>query len=231
MRLVCQLGLAALLISFILLSACASVHNSPEAKTVEGETVDGLNVSAIQVNDSGEEPFLLLTVTFENKSDKWIRVASVDTPMSEEVASKISIVVGNDLIDWGKAQAAKKELNEHNEKMTQLGLAVVGAAVAVGSAANGNQNGAAAGLATMGVAQGWAAGSAISKARANAMNAKWVPDDHLLAPFSIPGRGFMRKWILYNVPVGVRFKELPVKVTMVDGKVTTLNMKVGYGNK
>ncbi len=211
----------------VLLSACASVHNSEQAAVIGGEAIDGLQVSAVQVNNSSKEPFLLLTVTFENKSDKWIRVASTETPMSEEVASKVSVVVGNDLVDWGKAQAARKELDKHNEKMAQLGLAIAGAAVAVGSAANGDSGGAAVGVGAIAGAQGWAAGSAISASRSSANNAKWVPDNHLHAPFSIPGRGFMRKWILYNVPVGVRFTELPVIVKTVDGKTTTLNMKVG----
>lgn len=216
---------ATALLSAVILNACATIHNGEVGKTVAGETVEGLDLSATQVNDPKKEPFFLSTVTFENKSDKWIRITQIEPVIGKDLASKISVVLGDDLKDWAMARADREQMEAHNKQMAQL--AIMGAGTVAAVAASGRNSGiATGGLIAVSGTYGWVISDAISASRSKARNPNWVPDSHVQTPFAVPGKSFVRKWILFNVPLGVRLSEIPFKILTADGRQTIINVKV-----
>lgn len=113
-----------------------------------------------------------------------------------------------------------------NREMAQLGLASLGAVAAVGGAAQGNRNMAVGGTALVAGVAAVSAADEISMKRGKATNPNFVPDQHIYRPFSVPGRLFVRKWILLNKKVSQRINALPLEITYVDGKKEVRNATI-----
>lgn len=208
------------------LTACATVHNGELAQRESGDAIDGLLVSATELSDPAKESFSMIAMTFENQTDKWIRVEKAELVIDEKAAKMISVVVGTDLLDWASAMQARSELEAHNQQMTQLGLAGLGAAVAVVGSAKQDSTAIAAGLGVMTATEAWMVSDAIVNSRSVAQNPKTLPGSHLYTPFAVPGKMFLRRWVLINKPVGKALTEFPIAVTTVDGKREIMTVKL-----
>ena len=208
-------------------AACASVHPGNMAKQSDGVPIDGLVVSAEELSDPGREAFSMISLTFENQTANWLRIDKIEVLMDEPTAKVVSVVLGQDLKDWASAMEARAQMEKHNREMTQIGLAAVGAVAAAAGGASHNQNAALLGLSVLGASEAWMITDAIRYKIARAENTKTYPEDHLYHPFSVPGKMFLRRWLLLNKPVGKRVTSLPIAVTMVDGKreVLTVSLK------
>ena len=45
-----------------------------------------------------------------------------------------------------------------------------------------------------------------------------VPGHHLYTPFAVPGKMFLRKWLLINKPVGTMVNNLVIEFETVEGQ-------------
>jgi hypothetical protein len=221
---------AILALSFLALGACATVHRGNMAEQTSGDKVSELAISALELSDPAKEGFSMVAFNFENKSDQWMRVEYAEVLIDEDAAKLISVVRGKDLVDWHSAMRSRAEMEQQNREMTQFGLALLGAGLAVGGAASGNRNTAVAGAAIYSASVSWAAADMINSQFMLAQNPKAVPSEYIYTSFSIPPGMFLRKWVLLNKPVGQRVTELPIAVQFVDGRRMVMNTKLNYSD-
>lgn len=215
---------ALLVFSALLLSACATVHPGEFAKPVSGETDKGLLISGEQLNDSNEEPFQLVGITFENQTDQWLRIEKVDVVISAKNVTSHSLVLGKDLVYWAEAKAARAALKE---KENRLALAMLGGAVAAtAGAASRNDTLLLSGVGVYLAAGTWAISDSVRAEVRAGENPKTVPDTHIHTPFSVPGQGFMRRWVLLNIPRGEAFVTVAVNIQYTDGRSEVRSIKV-----
>lgn len=195
---------------------CASIHTQHKAKVLKGEENKEMVISARQTN-SFEDAFAAVTVNFENKGQKWIRIHKVEALIGDDIADKVSVVMGNDLVDWSSAMTQKIQLERHNSEVTQA-LILGGAGVATAAAGHKSPQIASAGLVVIGGLESWVVVDMINYQKEALENPETVPRNHLYHPFSIPPGLFLRRWIVFNVPSHFRVRKLPLKITFVDGK-------------
>ena len=215
-----------LLLVTILLSACASVHPGKEALQIGGDMIPGLKVSAEELSDPSEEAFSMIAVTFENQSSEWIKVEKVDVLIEEKYADKISVVVGNDLQSWASAMEARESLRRQNTQTGSLGLTLSGLTLAAVGAGAKNRGLLGAGVLAAVVGQGWRLSDSLHAWYAGAEDPKAVPSDYVTQPFAVPGKMFLRRWLLLNKPVGQQVTVLPIAVLLVDGRREVLNVRL-----
>jgi hypothetical protein len=215
-----------LLLLLLGFAGCASVHEGRIAESKGPDKIAGLVISAEELTDPGAESFSMVSVTFENKTEEWLRVDKVEVLIGEALADKVSIVVGQDLKDWVSAMEARGRMEQHNRAMAQLGLVAVGG-VALAAAGRGDTGLAlAGGVAVLG-ANAWMMTDIIKASHASATEAQTLPDNHVLRPFAIPGKMFLRRWLLINKPMGKRIASLPLAIHTVDGRsgIVEMNLK------
>ncbi len=208
------------------LAACASVHPGEQAEPIGGDTIPGLKVSAQELSDPAEESFSMIALTFENQAPDWLKVEKVDVLIDEKYADKISVVVGDDLKSWASAMEARERLKKQNREAGQLGLTLGGVTLAAIGAASKNDGLMGAGLVGAAAGEGWALSDAVHNWYATAENPKAVPADYVTQPFSVPGKMFLRRWLLLNKPVGQHVTVLPIAVKLVDGRREILNVRL-----
>lgn len=118
-------------LSLLILSGCATTHPGTKGNAVNGVGLP-LEVSAISIEPTPEEAFQLIELTFENKSNNWLRIHSSDVVLNDLMRTKVSVVLGSDLRDWAQAMEFKLNKDEHNRGLLQA--AIIGAgAIAAGS--------------------------------------------------------------------------------------------------
>jgi hypothetical protein len=205
------------IISSSILVSCASVHPGLIGKSVGPADSIGIKPSAQVIDFNKRDNFQMVEVTLENTSDEWIRIDKIRARLPDPSVTKISVVMGQDLVDWAEAKRAQQSLNEYNNKVIQAALVGVGAAASM----SGNSTvSAAGGVAVLG-GTGWAIKDGVSKDIRSAEEIIRVPSTHLYAPVAIPGKMFQRRWILFNKPPTAFISSLIIDVTTVDGKKGT----------
>lgn len=215
-----------LALSLTFLTACVSVHEGNMAKSIEGEQIPGMLISARELTDPGKESFSMVSFTIENKQESWLKIENVEVLIGSSAADKVSVVLGEDLKSWGSAMEARAAYEQHNDQMSQIGLAVLGGVAMGVGAGRGNSGMAAAGAAALVGSQAWAIGDAISVSRLGATTGKSIPDNHITQPFSVPGKMFLHRWLLLNKPMGQRLVSIPLAITTVDGKREVIEVKL-----
>lgn len=212
--------------ALILLSGCASVHPGSKANQYSGDNIHEMVLSAEEVTDPMKEAFSMISITFENKGDSWLRIDEAEVLIDPELADQVSLIKGRDLRDWAIAMEERARLERHNRQMSQLGLAFLGATAAVAGASNNNSTAYAAGAGGVAASQIWMVSDAVSYSRSSANRPEAVPEKHLNQKFSVPAKMFMRRWVLLNKPIGQRITDLPLRVKTVDGRETKLLVKL-----
>ena len=196
------------------LFSCASTHPGHQGRSLNGESLPFL-ISAQTIDGSAEESFQLIELTFENTSDRWMKISHSEVVIDNPAESKLSVVLGSDLKDWAQARELQAKKDEHNEQLVNAGIAAVsGIAFATGSKTNKTADGlTAAGLtlATLSAIDG------IKKSVRSSEQADKVPENHLYQPFSVPGKMFLRRWILLNKPANTSLQNLVVELETVEG--------------
>ncbi len=177
------------------LYGCASVH--PGQKADVSNSSLPLKVSAEVIDRDEDSPFELIQVTLENTSSDWVRIDNAEVELGKD-NREISVVVGQDLSDWANAKAQQEKLDAHNRGAIQLLTSTIGAAAAVTGAATNNAGVAIAGTAVMAGSSVWAAADIISSLQADANGVLKTPKHHLYGPVGIPGKMFVRRWVLLN---------------------------------
>lgn len=209
-----------------LLTSCASKHPGNYGKPIGDKKAIAIIVSGKTVDSKPDSPFQQIELTIENTSADWVRISRAEVVNDDPGKSKISVVVGNDLQSWTEAKSYEQTLKDQNEAMAAAGIAAAGAAVAIGGASGKNSGATSAGLATMVGAAAYSDAKAIGKFKTDTERALKVPGHHLYTPFSIPGKMFLRKWLLMNKPVGAMIDNLVVEFETVEGVKESYVIKI-----
>jgi hypothetical protein len=198
-----------------LLTSCASTHPGKIANTNKETSAIPLVVSVKNIEANSDEAFQLVEVTFENKSDKWLRIDKAKMVLDPNNKDNLSVVHGSDLSSWANAKLFELKKDKHNKAILQT-LLLTGGAVAVH--ATDNTAAQVAGLTAMVGTTVWAVGDQIISARNYAQGADHIPNDHLEKSFSVPGKMFTRRWILFNKPSGQLLTKFVIEVKTIEGQ-------------
>jgi len=207
------------LLLLVILTSCASIHDGHYAKEI-GEngkvkkgkvTKSGIIVSGSEVTEMASNYFTQLDFTFENTTNKWIKVDKINISYENKKLDKlIKVPIGEKLSLWGKAAQQNKAIADHNFSMVMAGV-VGAAAVAGGFSQNIKTQKASLGL--IGASSGALAYNDIKNKLNSLQLSKIVPESHLLkVPLYIPPGLHTKKWITiylqdpYNSPYMDRVK-------------------------
>lgn len=207
---------------------CASVHPGKEVKS--SSPIEGLKLSAETQNKQEGEAHLIVTFTFENEGDDWLRIEGAEIVIDEGAAQYVGVIEGDDLRDWTMAMEARLQLDQQNKQVTQATLAALGgAAMAIGAAQSNSrdrQNLMLLGVGTYTAVGAWAISDAITSSRKSAENPNFTPDNYMTTSFSIPGKLFVRKWVLLRKPSNQKITVMPVKIITQDGREATYTVRL-----
>jgi hypothetical protein len=196
---------------------CASTHPGNLAKKVEGG-IDDLVISAHVDSEYSDKNNLVIDFAVENQGPRWIRIDKVDIDFSNKDHVIHNIIVGDDLKIWAESYANKKRRDDHN---ADLGLATAvlgGMTVAILASGGGNESLSSAALASAGA--GLLAGDVrkLKKDQRTAQNTIMVPENYMLAPITVPSQGFLRRWLLINLPQSLVAKTATMTLRTIEGQ-------------
>lgn len=210
--------------SIIALSACATIHPGETGEAVGPENISGLVVSAESIENKPAQAFQLIEVTFENTKDDWIRINHIELYNPNSSENKVSAIVGADLKTWTEAMKYKMSMDSHNDDMVKSALLGTGYALAAGNGKDSNA--AAVGVAMMVGTVAWAVTDSIKFGLDQATQSEKVPENHLYRSFAVPGKMFMRRWLLVNRPSGQVIKNLVLLVETLEGQKEYVQIKL-----
>ncbi len=192
------------------ISGCATVHPGNVGTAVTGKRNLPLKVSAEVAEEQGGESFAVIYLTFENLGDRWVRIDETEIEIGASIADRVSVVVGKDLTDWACAVEERAKLRAQNE-------AVASALTHDSASKEGQVVHAVGGLAVAG-ALTYAVGDAISSVKSAAESPRKAPENHVCQPSAVPGRRFIRKWVLLNKPSNERITHLVFSIRTIEGE-------------
>jgi len=214
-------NITALLVSASLLSACATTHPGELGSAIDKDSIP-LNISAQTVEGGTGESFQLIEITVENTSDEWLKVANAEVVIGNPSESHMSVVLGSDLKDWAEAMKTRQLKEQHNTGLAQTALIALGAIATLSSDRTTKLVGATAAIG----GTAWVAGSAVNQAYEQATQTNKAPETHLYHPFSVPGKMFVRRWILLNKPSAMRVVNLVIQMESVEGQKGRYEIKL-----
>lgn len=208
------------LISGLLIS-CASVHSGKIGSSSNKASTLPAKISAVALESSPKnDNFQLIQVTIENTSEDWLRIEKIRAILPNPADSKVSAVMGQDLVNWAEAQKAQGAVNEYNNSLAQATLMGAGLLASF----SGNSAVATAGDVALLGGVGWATTSGIKNDLKTAEGVVKVPENHLYAPVAVPAKMFQRRWILLNKPPTSYFATLVIEVQTVEGLKETYEL-------
>jgi hypothetical protein len=159
------------------------------------ETASGLTISGEEMDELSSEHFGVLAVTFENPTNDWVRIESVNLDFgSANRNQSIFVPWGEEIVSWELATAQRNAIRRINTDHA-LSLLAMGGAIAAG-AGRGSAVGAVGGIVALG-----SVGALWARAIDQHTTAATFPPAHLFAtPFSVPPGLFAKKWVLLNGP-------------------------------
>ncbi len=193
------------LLCLLFIMSCASIHSGNYAVPIEanGESQDkiktdlGLIISGSINHLYCTEYFGFIDFTFENQSDKWIRIQNVKIHFGNDDADRnIKFVSGVDLLHWKKAMQMKVAIDEHNQKLIIGSLAGLSKLIATISDDEDLKD--ISNVSTIGLLTSLAVNEFNEKTDI-LEKTKIFPDNHLLSSdFTIPPGLFTKKFLLLN---------------------------------
>jgi len=204
----------------VLMMACASTHPGKLGRTDSGSASKlPLVISAKLINNSDSEAFELLEVTLENTSDKWLRLNQSEVVITGDMTSQLSVVVGQDLRTWAEAAALREKVDRQNKDVLQTGLILGGAIAMAGSGKNKSLGDAGALMALGGYS--WVVADAVNNSINKAEGIESVPENHLYRPVTIPGKMYLRRWVLINKPSDKKLQSVTLRFKNIEGDEDT----------
>ncbi|HAG90539.1 MAG TPA: hypothetical protein DCL41_01630, partial [Bdellovibrionales bacterium] len=176
-----------------------------------------LKVSVQNIDYRFGDPFQLFEVTVENTSDEWVRINKSEVIINNPAQSKMSVVTGNDLVDWAQAMNSRKNKENHNRQMRDIGIITLGT-IAAGGSNSSDPIISAVGDSSMIGTTAWAVDEVIRKSLEKAEQSEKTPQNHLYRPFAVPGKMYVRKWVLLNKPSKNRINKLVLELESVEGE-------------
>ena len=202
------------LLSLSFLSSCASTHTGTVGRSVTRAPISSLQMSARNISNNSAESFQLVEITIENTNDDWLRIHQTDLYVADPAKSKISAVVGSDLKAWAEAMEYKRKRDEYNKSLAQTAM-IIGGAVLAGS--NDKTASAVGGAMFLGTSA-WILTESLQFNYNQATGTEKVPENHVFRSAAVPGKSFIRRWILINRPSNTTLNRIVLEVSTVDNK-------------
>jgi hypothetical protein len=209
-----------MIISLLVLSACATTHPGNLGKSETLESKLPLKVSA-EIIDSDNASFQLIQLTVENTSENWLKIDKATVKLDDPATSKVSVVLGSDLKYWAEAASTQQREDQHNMDMVKLGLLGVGTTAVLVGGSRGDQGLATAGSAVVVGTYSWALYDVLKTEINDAQRSSIIPENHLYHSTSIPSKMHLRRWVLLNKPANQAIKTLAVEFETVEGEKET----------
>lgn len=211
--------------TLLFLFSCASIHPGNEGHSVLNGKKLPIKVSAQTIDDPKGEAFQLMEITIENLSDDWLRISRAEVIISNPAESKLSVVLGKDLHSWAQAMEARLKKDEYNKQLLQAALLTGGSIAMSSSKQNPGSTAAIAGAVSVLGTSVWAVSDVLSKSYDSATQGSKIPENHLYEPFSVPGKMFLRRWILFNKPSTDVIGKLVVEFETAEGEKDTYEIR------
>ncbi|MCO4793277.1 MAG: hypothetical protein KC493_06185 [Bacteriovoracaceae bacterium] len=205
------------LLLLLILTSCASYQAGEFAVHETGNHPNNVPIKAKVDSVYTNSPFVFVNFTFGNKNVDWVRVKSIKISQTPEL-SKANIVMGDDLSSWAESMKHKIAIDNHNRQVFIGSVTTALAAAAVVGASKGNVNLAYGSLGAMTAVTGIDEVSKVIAKANDAERSRMIPDDHLLAPFSIPPGLVTKRWILLQSKTGKFPSKIGFEVEYIDGK-------------
>ncbi len=197
--------------------ACASTHPGQLGQSIYKENKLPLKISAKEIKYGGRDNFKLIDMTLENTDEKWLRISKARV-ITEETPG-VNVVLGKDLYLWAEAALNQAQINAQNRNMVLGVLLLAGSAALIASHRQGHSD------STLAAAGATAAGSAvvinavdeITTAKRKAEESKRITEDHLYSPTAVPGKMFLRRWVLINKPSATPLHKVLVEFETEEG--------------
>lgn len=124
------------------LTSCMSIHYKNLSKVVEFEgEKSGLLISTELDDGISNNNFGMLYFTFENTSDKYIRIDDFKFDFADSLANdNIYIVAGDDLDAWQSGIQLKTMVDNYNRAMVHLGILGMATAVALATSDDNDED-------------------------------------------------------------------------------------------
>jgi hypothetical protein len=185
-------------VALVALSGCATVAEGTLAKPIDlgghylatPATASGLVVHGRELTVLSSPDFGVLEFTFENPTDRWVRIDQVHVDFGGPAANQgVTAVEGDDIAAW---QIATEQRNAVRASNTQTALDVLALGAAIGTARRHHSPARAA-------AVGVAVGATMAGLAGAPSGQDLYPADHLYAvPIAIPPGLFAKRWIVFN---------------------------------
>ncbi len=206
---------------------CASTHPGHAGKRLQGET-DALMVSAETVKEYSDRSNIFLDFTIENKGNRWLRIDQVELEFPNQSGAIHNVIVGDDLRVWAESYANKARRDDHNASLGAVGAVAAGLMVAVLGSRSSNGGYATLGLATASVGAGFDVKRQIRKGQMSVQNSELVPENYILAPMTVPSQGFLRRWVLVNIPNELIAKNAILTLKTIEGEVLKYEVPIVF---
>jgi hypothetical protein len=201
----------------VFLFSCASTHPGNIGKTAQQNQALPLIVSAETIDGNSNDAFQLIELTLENTSSSWVRINRGEVPI-QDPSTHVSLVVGKDLRTWAQAMEQRLKKDEYNRELLQTALIVGGSVAAVAGARSDAPGVAAVGAATAVGGYIWAVSDTLKTALRSAEKVDELPENHFKTACSVPGKMFIRRWVLLNKPAGTMIHDFYVEIENTDGE-------------
>lgn len=134
-------------VTFLFLGGCAQVHSGEYATQVDTKkeaalkhsgrgvtTKGGLLISGKEVSDVSSKYFGLIDLTFENRTNDWMRIENIGVDFGDDPKNRnIKIVSGKDIKIWNDAIERKIAIENYNKDLAVGILTAGGAMMMAGS--------------------------------------------------------------------------------------------------
>ncbi|MFN7727969.1 MAG: hypothetical protein ACK5P7_02305 [Bdellovibrio sp.] len=211
----------------LLLAGCATTHPGAKGRQIDG-TSQNLEVSANPVTEYSDKSNVFIDFTFENKGTRWLRIDQVKVEFPNQSKAAHNVIVGEDLKIWAESYKNKRKLNRHNSDLGMAALILTGAGIAISGSRSNNGGFESLGLATMGAGAGWRATRDVRDSQRQAQTSEIIPENYVLAPITVPSQGFLRRWVLVNIPTEYIAKHVILTLTTVEGDVLKYEIPIQF---
>ncbi len=186
------------------LAACAHTHPGQEAESRLNKLP--LKVSARTIDGANGDTFQLIEVTVENLNEEWLKIERTEVVLAENPTHPLAVITGPELSDWAKAMDYRQQRDHQNAQVASTAIGLVTLTSLTSGAYNGSAG--SVGRAVMVGTLSWAVADSIAYATRRHQHEERTPDDHLYTAFTVPGKMFLRKWVLINKPTNSRVNKL-----------------------
>lgn len=211
----------------IQLVSCATTHLGNSGKPIFNDTNIPLKISAQPIGDPSKESFELIEVTLENTSENWLKINRMEVIIRDPADSKLSVVVGRDLKNWAHAMNFRLQKDDYNRQLLQLGLATTSIALSADIGSKNEHSGLAYLSSSLFLGTyAWAVVDILQLEYQLATQSERIPENHLYQSLSIPGKMFLRRWVLLNKPTHRTINTLALELETVEGERENYEIKL-----